>query len=323
MPSKIGSSDEGKWKTELHRVAPEAYSYVQAVGGWFTGNANFIVGKNAVAVIDSLATVQMCRSFMREIRKVTKKPIRYLINTHQHSDHVLTNHLFKDAVTICHTNCRIATVNDAKEIPKTFEPLVPEINFRQAKLTPQDIVFPDQCELFLDDLEIKMVYVGPAHTISDIYVQLPERKLVFCGDLLFSHPCTPFALHGTISGYLKAIETLLSLNAETYVPGHGPLRSGKRDLELAHDYLVFIRDEARKRFDRGIDPMEAGKEIAHNLGPYSAWGEKERSIGNVYRAYSEFRNEPLGKPLPERQEIFAKMMEFRHTIEPRNDAARQ
>ena len=317
MPSSVGYSNVEQWKTGLRRVAPEAYVYVQSVGGWFTGNASFIVGRDSVAVIDSLATVQMCKAFLREIRKVTKKPIRYLINTHQHSDHLLTNHLFKGAVTICQTNCRLTTVDDAEDVPNVFVDLVPEINFKKTKLTPQDIAFSDRCELFLDGLELKMAYVGPAHTISDIYVYLPERKVVFCGDLLFAPPCTPFALQGTITGYVKAIDTLLSLNAKTYVPGHGPLRPGKRDLELERDYLLFLRDEARKRFDRGMDPIEAGKEIAYNLGRFSGWGEKERTIGNVYRAYSEFRNEPLGKELPGRMKVFAKMMEFRHTIEPR------
>lgn len=299
-------------KTELKEVAPNVYAYIQENGEWFVNNAGLIVGDKYTVVVDTLANEPRVKRFIDELKKVTDKSARFLINTHGHGDHTWTNHFFPEATTICQTRCREVAQADVRTdnetLSKRYAKLFPKVDFTGAKCTPQDIIFEKELTLYIDpDRPIKAVYAGMSHTnAGDTYVYLPKEKVVFCGDLLFSEPCTPFAQMGYIPGLIRALDELATLDADTYVPGHGPV-SSKEALYRARDYLVFIYEEARKRFKRGMTLDEAVEDI--DLGPYKGWGEMGRIVGNVARAYSEFRGEPPGTPLPT-EAIMAKMFDY-------------
>jgi glyoxylase-like metal-dependent hydrolase (beta-lactamase superfamily II) len=296
------------WETEMKEIAPGAYAYMRAKGTWWVMNQGLIVGENEAIVVDSTTNKSMTEDFLKEVNKVTARPIRFLINTHFHGDHIYTNYLFPEATVICD----IATREETKKLsPSEMEEysklsmLWPGVNFDGAKITPQDMTFEKKLTFYQDEREIQVVSVGPAHSPSDSYVYLPKEKVVFCGDLLFYY-CTPFALMGYVSGYIQALDHLASLDAKTYVPGHGPICS-KEGLYEARDYLVLIRDEGRKYFDDGISYDEAAKRI--DLGKYKKWANSERIVGNLARAYSEFRGEGPAVPL-DYQAIISKMLEF-------------
>ena len=135
--------------------------------------------------------------------------------------------------------------------------------------------------------------MGPAHTTNDIVAWLPERKLLFSGDLVFNQG-TPFVAMGSVSGSLEAVKRLRQLGAETIVPGHGPV-CGPAVLDDIEAYLTFVQDTARKAFDAGISPLESAQET--DLGRFTTWHDSERIAGNLHRAYSELRGEPLGTVL--------------------------
>ena len=304
-----------EWNTEMKEISPGIYAYVQATGGWFINNAGLIVGKKDAIVVDSLANAKRAESFLGEIKRVTDKPFSYLINTHHHTDHTWTNHLFQ-AKTICHTRCREETTKEMNMDPELYPGIFPGLDTTGAKVTPQDITFEKNLTIYqeVEDgmREIRLIYAGPAHTVSDVFVYLPEEKVLFCGDLLFAEPCTPFALMGSISGYIRALDILANLDVDVYVPGHGPL-SGREAIYKAREYLVFVRDEARKRFKEGINAYDAAKSV--DLGVYKGWNERERIVGNVERAYSEFGGEPPGADLPDLPAIVMRMMEYRGELE--------
>ncbi len=100
-------------------------------------------------------------------------------------------------------------------------------------------------------------------------VYVPEDRTVFTGDILFieSHPVI---WDGPITNWIAACDKILSWDVETVVPGHGPI-TDKAGVRRFRGYLVYIRDEARKRFDAGLDPEEAARDIS--LDPYSDWLE--------------------------------------------------
>lgn len=304
-----------KWNTEMIEIGHGIYAYIQGGGGWFINNAGLIVGKKDAIVVDSLANLERAESFIGEIKKVTDKPFSYLINTHHHTDHTWTNHLFQ-ARTICHTKCREETLKEMNIEPELYSGIFPGLDTTGANVTPQDITFEKELKIYQEVdqgiREIRLIYAGPAHTVSDIFVYLPEEKVVFCGDLLFAEPCTPFALMGSISGYIQALDLLADLDVDIYVPGHGPI-SGRGEIYKAREYLVFVRDEARKRFKEGMNAYDAAKSI--DLGIYKRWNERERIVGNVERAYSEFRGEPSGVDLPDLPTIMMRMMEYRGELE--------
>lgn len=191
-----------------------------------------------------------------------------------------------------------------------YSKLWPELDFTGAKITPQDITFERKFTIYEGDMEIQLISVGPAHSPSDAFVYLPKEKVVFCGDLLFCY-CTPFALMGYMSGYIDALDLLADLDVEVYVPGHGP-PCGREGLHKARQYLVLVRDKARKCFDKGMSYYEAAKKV--DLREFRKWANSERIVGNLARAYSEFRNEEPAAPL-NYAEILPQMMEFAQSEE--------
>ena len=147
--------------------------------------------------------------------------------------------------------------------------------------------------LHVDDLRVELVYVGPAHTSNDVIVWLPERRVLFAGDVLFNGG-TPFALMGSLAGWLEALDRLRSLRAERIVPGHGAV-CGPEVIEDVAEYLLFLHEIARQGYEAGASPLEAAREA--DLGRFGEWLDRERLVGNLHRAYSELRREPRGTPL--------------------------
>ncbi|BDB98397.1 MBL fold metallo-hydrolase [Saccharolobus caldissimus] len=296
----------------FERITDNVYAFIQGDGDWFLSNAGVILGKNYIVVIDSLSNEKMARNFIHEIRKITEKPIKFLINTHEHEDHIWTNHLF-NAITICHTNCRVKTLEGKNRGINPYEGIF-NLDFSGWRYTPQDISIENEMTIYLDDSEIRIKYVGYAHTTSDIYVYLPDEKVVFTGDLLFSPPCTPFALMGYIQGYINALDNLAGLNADVFIPGHGEVSYDRKALYEARDYLIFVKEEARKYMKQGIDdPIKASYDI--NLGKYDSWKNKERIIGNLARAFSELKGEPPASKLKDMDKIILEMIKYKSRIE--------
>lgn len=295
---------------KFERISDNIYAFIQGNGDWFLSNSGLILGKEYAIVVDSLTNEKVAKQFISEIKRVTNKPIKYLINTHEHGDHLWTNHLFQNATTICHKNCRERVLEEMKSRTNPYEELFKEIDFTGFKYTPQEVTIDSEMRIFVnDEMEIRLVYVGYAHTVSDIYVYVPNEKVAFTGDLLFSPPCTPFALMGYIHGYINALEELANLDAEIYVPGHGEVSHGRKNLYEARDYLIFVRDEARKLIKTIDDPIKASHEI--NLGKYEEWLSKERIVGNIARAYSELRGDPPASKLQNMDKIILEMMKYR------------
>ena len=95
---------------------------------------------------------------------------------------------------------------------------------------------------------------------------------------------------GSIQGSIKALKELLELDAEIYVPGHGELAE-KEHLKEAINYFEFVWEEAKKRYEKGMNWYEAAMDI--DLGEYRKWSESERIVGNVARAYAEIEKREL------------------------------
>jgi len=298
------------WKTGLIELKENVYGYVQKGGSWFVGNSGIVIGKKWNIVIDSLSTGDQVRPYLEAIGKVTNNPVYYLVNTHLHADHVWTNHFFKGAFAIAHDNNRKSVINEKAEgIMEHFAKLMPEMNFSESRYTPQDITISQNMTIFQDDREIRIIHLPKSHTVSDLIVHLPQERVVYTGDILFSAPCTPFAMAGSITGNIDALEYLKKLNAEIYVSGHGPIVYDVEQLTEAIDYLKFIRTEAKRLYEAGQgDYIKAAKSI--DLGIYAKWGDRERVIGNFARAYSELRGEPIASPLPNTMELFEIMIKY-------------
>jgi len=280
------------WETGMVELAPNVYAYLQP-SGWGWSNAGLIVGKEYAIVVDTLFTIDWNQRFIEAIKKVTDKPVRYVINTHFHGDHTWGNHLFAGAEILCHDRCREEIVKRGQPNTEWLGQVFPEFDFTGVQYTMPHITFSHQLTLCQETREIRLVYYQPAHSIADIIVYLPLEGIVFCGDLLFLY-ATPLGLESDFAGWIQAMEKLASLKAKKYVPGHGPPCEQEKVWE-SRQYLVLIRSEARKRYEAGMGPREAALDI--DLGEYKQWPNWERILANVERLYREFRGEEETSPM--------------------------
>ena len=114
-------------------------------------------------------------------------------------------------------------------------------------------------ELRVGDRGVHLIELGPAHTLGDTIAHVPDAGVVFTGDLLFIEG-TPIMWDGPVANWLTACDRIIELGARVIVPGHGPVtdESGVRDVQR---YLTYVRDEARQRFDAGMDETAAADDI--------------------------------------------------------------
>ena len=155
------------------------------------------------------------------------------------------------------------------------------------------MTYQDKMTLYVEDLRLELIFMGPAHTTNDTVVWLPDHKLLFSGDLIFNEG-TPFVVMGSVAGSLKALERLRTLGAETMVPGHGPV-CGPELFDPTEAYLRFVQRVARQGYDAGMQPLEIAKSA--DLGEFSEWHDAERIVGNIHRALSEIKGEEWGAKL--------------------------
>ncbi|PXX56274.1 cyclase [Nocardia tenerifensis] len=263
-------------------VADGVYAYIQPDGGWMLNNTGFIVGGSGVIGIDSCATERRTRAYLAAIAAVTPHAVHTLVNTHHHGDHTFGNFLFPGATIVGHEHCRAGVL--AFGAPRN-RGIWTEVEWGRFEMAPPFLTYTTGITLWSDELRCDVRYVGtPAHTGNDSIVHIPERDVLFVGDLVFSGG-TPFALMGSISGTIEVLEQVIRpLGARTIVAGHGAV-CGPEAIEESLAYLRFVQEAARRGREAGLTPLAAAREI--DLGEFAGLREAERIVGNLHRAYAE------------------------------------
>ncbi|MFH8641787.1 MBL fold metallo-hydrolase [Streptomyces goshikiensis] len=277
---------------EPYVVQPTAgvYAYVQPDGGWCLNNAGFVSDGGRTLLIDTAATERRALALRDAVLAAGVPLPRTVVNTHHHGDHTYGNGVFAPgALILGHDNARSEQLAAGHQL----EMIWPANDFGAVEITPPDLTYSDRTTLHLGDTEVRVVHPGVAHTTGDSVVWLPERRIVFTGDLIFAGG-TPFLAMGSLSGSLRALELLRSLGAETVVPGHGPLTDPSA-YESTERYLRYVAELAGEGRAKGLTPLEVARRA--ELGEFAAWRESERLVANLHRAYAELAGEPEGAPL--------------------------
>ena len=194
-----------------------AYNLYEVKGGRGANGGAFI-GEYGILLIDAKMDQQSVDQTIQEIRKLTDKPIKYMVNTHSDGDHVFGNRFLPESVTIvAHENCRQEFFHPGRngEASSWNDPeLVPYI---------PSVTFKDKMYLYVDPDKVELWYFGKGHTTGDIVVYFPQEKIAFIGDQIFEG--RPQLIHSYKGGScLKHIETLENmletLDAEKFCSGH-------------------------------------------------------------------------------------------------------
>jgi cyclase len=225
------------------------------------------------------------------IGAVTAAPVRTLVNTHHHGDHTNGNCLFADATVVGHRRCRDAVL---AQVIGGLDAVFGPVEWGNLSIRAPEVVFDDRLDVYVGATRIELHYVGtPAHTVGDVVAWLPEHRVLFTGDLVFTGG-TPFLLMGSVAGALEALPRLREFGATTLVPGHGPV-GDTRGIDDVERYLTFVADVAVKARAAGLSPLDAARET--DLGEFRDLADRERIVGNLHRAMAELDGLPRGGPI--------------------------
>lgn len=163
-------------------------------------------------------------------------------------------------------------------------PLFESFDFKDNPPVPPTRTFEGELTLRVGDKEVRLIEVGPAHTLGDCVVYLPGDRLLYTGDILFKD-AHPLVWAGPVSNWIAACDRLCEFEVDVVVPGHGPLTT-LEGLREARGYLKRLTAQARDRFDAGMTAEEAAWDI--QLEEFSHWIDAERIYVNVDTLYREF-----------------------------------
>ncbi|MFI2431149.1 MBL fold metallo-hydrolase [Streptomyces sp. NPDC018693] len=290
----------------LQEVAADVFAYLQPEGGWCVSNAGLIASGGSTALIDTAATEARARRLRRQVLTDGRPAPSALVNTHSHGDHTFGNFLFPEATVIAHANAREEMARAGLHLTELW----PDVAWGGVEVRLPVVTYRDRLTLHVGEVTAELLHLGPAHTAHDTVVWIPERKVLFTGDIVMSG-FTPFVPLGSVSGSLKVIQQLRDLGATTVVTGHGPV-AGPEVLDVAEEYLRWVRQLAADGIAAGLPPLDVAREA--DLGRFAELGESERLVANLHRAYAEQRTPAAELDfdvlLKEMGIIFGEMMEY-------------
>ncbi|MCL7489316.1 MAG: MBL fold metallo-hydrolase [Desulfobulbaceae bacterium] len=261
----------------LTLIADNVYSYVGAedasAAHSFGANAGIVVGSDGVLVVDTLISTREAARFLADIRTVTDKPIRYVVNTHTHLDHAFGNSFFASlgATVISHVADREYFAKTGEEtLQKASDFGLTAEDMAGTRIALPKLTFTNRMQINLGDVEVELIRVAPSHTAGSLVVSIPDRKVIFAGDILFtdSHP---FLAEGDLDGWQSALDDILAMDIENIIPGHGPL-STRKDIREMKEYLAAFDQLAGKLSATSQDADAIAAEIIKTL-PKRSQGE--------------------------------------------------
>ena len=305
----------------LKDIGNGLYAWLQPDGGWGWSNAGLIRDGDASLLVDTLFDMTLTRdmlSAMEDATGIGAGKIATIVNTHANGDHCHGNGCCPQAEIIASE----ASAREMAEVPPAtlamfkaagaklgpagtyFADVFAPFDFENVEERAPTKTFSGAMDMKVGDKAVRLIEVGPAHTGGDVLVHVPGDKAVFTGDILFING-TPLMWAGPVANWIRACETIIAMDVDVIVPGHGPI-TDKAGVRRVADYLAYVDREARKRFEAGLPVREAALDIA--LGDFSSWGDGERIAVNVDSLYREYRGDGQVTPVIE---LFALMAQVR------------
>ncbi|MDC7789189.1 MBL fold metallo-hydrolase [Rhodoplanes sp. TEM] len=290
-------------ESQLQPVGAGAYVWLGADG---ESNAGAIDTGDSLLVVDTQQNESLARAFRAALAEQLGKPVRAVVNTHYHLDHVAGNGVFAGSVPIvAHERTAEAfaallganggqgwTVTDlptksALCYGETFSELVAddpparaeagrrlsEPGYERITIVPPTHTFSDRFAFHLPEEVVRLCYFGPAHCDGDVVVHLEHARVVFLGDLFF-HGRFPWLGDCDLDGWIRVLDCVLSFEIETVIPGHGPPGT-LRDLARFRDLLTALRDAVATAIRAGASEEQAARDVRlprfEKLPRYAEW----------------------------------------------------
>ena len=297
-PAAAQASSSTTLPFALKQLGPGVYAAIDGPEHRSGSNAGFVIGDDGVLVIDAFFTPDAARALVAEIRRLTPKPIRYVVNTHYHADHTGGDQVLRDvgAIIIAHRNVRgwIRTSN----INLFGDRITPELKARIEALPLPDLTTDKNLTVWLGSRKV-VVWTVLGHTGGDLTVSVPDAKVLFCGDMLW-RKVAPNLIDGSVKEWAATDAGFARMPAHTrYVPGHGDVAEVK-DVEEFRGYLLDLE----RLVGEGRKARLKGDALVQSVTPklkalYPDWTISDRAAA----AEVGYMNQELGgtkrRPVPQ------------------------
>ena len=262
-----------------------------------TSNAGFVVTSDGVAVFDALGTPSLGWALLQEIKRVSDKPVRYVIASHYHADHIYGLQAFKD-----HSGALIIAQERAGEYKENEETADEKADQRldqrrgvlfpwvddKTRVVPPDITFKERMTIALGDRRLTLLFAGPAHSFSDMMMMVEPDGVLFAGDIV-QNGRIPFMNSDDVSTahWLDALSEVEKLQPKFIIPGHGqPSTGAAQAIAFTRGYIRYVRDAMATAVQDWTD-----FDTAYAQADWSAYRDMpafaNNNRGNAYRVYLE------------------------------------
>ena len=263
-------------------------------------NAAIILLGDSVLVVDTHSKPSAARALIEQIKKLTDKPVRYVVNTHFHWDHYQGNQAYPSSwpagVEIISSEATRENIEhrgiprvkyEIATMPQEIEKLKSDLakatdskqketlqsNLQQAEayfaelksmqFTLPTLTFDRSFILYRKTRTVQILWLGNAHTNGDVWVYLPKEKIIFCGDAL--HGWTPFMADSYPFDWIRTLDAVEKLDFDIALGGHGDVMHGKEKFEMWKAYFRDLLDETGEAYSKGASLEQAQSQVSKTL----------------------------------------------------------
>lgn len=273
----------------------EGVYYATASGTMNVGaNSPIIINDDEALVIDSEITPAAARALVADLKAITNKPVRYVVDSHYHYDHAFGNQIFGAEVQVIgHVNTRrrmltnvmeqYTYLNSVQPVPARVEAMKQRIaeekdpqqkaalerqvanslayleQVKEVKVTPPSLTFHPMMTLHRGPREIQLLYLGRGHTDTDVVLFLPKERIVCTGDLMES--VVSYAGDAYMEEWIATLDKLRALDFDTVMPGHGVVFKGKTKIEAFQKYLRDVLTQVAALRKQGLSADAAAQKV--------------------------------------------------------------
>lgn len=315
-------------KDRIEKLAEGVYVHLAQADSDAVSNAGFVVLQNSVLIFDSHSTPEAGQRLLAEIREITPKPIRYILNSHYHADHTHGNQALGAAQQIISaTHARrdvlqqdIPSMNFSlglahSQLEKMQKDLLQSADVQEQnalknkirerrefvdrmarlKILVPTLTVDDRLDLHDGPRNLELLYLGRGHTDGDLVLFIPKDRVAFTGDL-FYNSALPYTQDASLLEWVATLGELLKLEADVFVPGHGPCGT-RDDVKEFKNYLEDLKALVEPGIVRGDSMQQILRDV--RLPPrYASYDFQNFFQSNLQKMYVELKSQAPNPPEP-------------------------